>query len=79
MSYSFNRISNTKGCNVVDCPVDLIPNCPDNLKGPFDNVGSPVGCQSSCVSSPFAAIDLAHHITMQFIRACMLTGWLLKP
>ncbi|KAJ7595252.1 thaumatin-like protein [Mycena floridula] len=46
------RISNTKGCHVADCPVDLGPNCPANLKGPFDNVGFPVGCKSSCLVDP---------------------------
>ena len=30
------RITNNKNCPVADCPVDLGPNCPDPLKGPFD-------------------------------------------
>ncbi|RPD61751.1 thaumatin-like protein [Lentinus tigrinus ALCF2SS1-7] len=42
------RISNNKGCPAPDCPVDLNPNCPAELKGPFDSSGSPVGCKSSC-------------------------------
>ncbi|KAI0672378.1 Osmotin thaumatin-like protein [Trametes maxima] len=44
------RISNNKGCHVADCPVDLGPNCPSELKGPYDSVGFPVGCKSACVA-----------------------------
>ncbi|QRV82455.1 pathogenesis-related protein PR5K (thaumatin family) [Ceratobasidium sp. AG-Ba] len=42
------RITNNVGCPVADCPVDLGPNCPGPLKGPFDNSGFPVGCKSAC-------------------------------
>ncbi|PFH53477.1 hypothetical protein AMATHDRAFT_45362 [Amanita thiersii Skay4041] len=42
------RITNNKGCPVADCPVDLGPNCPDPLQGPFDSNGFPVGCKSAC-------------------------------
>ncbi|KAH9888762.1 thaumatin family-domain-containing protein [Cubamyces lactineus] len=42
------RIENSKGCKISDCPVDLGPNCPTALKGPFDSTGFPVGCQSAC-------------------------------
>ncbi|KAK2460750.1 hypothetical protein APHAL10511_007220 [Amanita phalloides] len=42
------RISNNAGCGVADCPVDLGPNCPAPLKGPFDSSGFPVGCKSAC-------------------------------
>ncbi|KAI0749522.1 thaumatin-like protein [Daedaleopsis nitida] len=42
------RINNNKGCSIGDCPVDLGPNCPDQLKGPFDSSGFPVGCKSAC-------------------------------
>jgi len=45
------RITNNVGCHVADCPVDLGPNCPQQLKGPFDNVGFPVGCKSACVAN----------------------------
>ncbi|CDO70879.1 hypothetical protein BN946_scf184804.g11 [Trametes cinnabarina] len=44
------RIDNNKGCHVADCPVDLGPNCPDPLKGPFDSTGFPVGCKSACAA-----------------------------
>ncbi|KAI0710079.1 thaumatin-like protein [Earliella scabrosa] len=44
------RISNNKGCHVADCPVDLGPNCPAQLKGPFDSTGFPVGCKSACLA-----------------------------
>ncbi|KAF7329988.1 hypothetical protein MKEN_00262800 [Mycena kentingensis (nom. inval.)] len=42
------RISNNVNCHVADCPVDLGPNCPSELKGPFDSSGFPVGCKSAC-------------------------------
>lgn len=42
------RIDNTKGCGIASCPVDLGPNCPAPLKGPFDASGFPVGCKSAC-------------------------------
>ncbi|KAI0661525.1 Osmotin thaumatin-like protein [Cubamyces menziesii] len=44
------RIDNNKGCGIADCPVDLGPNCPDPLKGPFDSTGFPVGCKSACAA-----------------------------
>ncbi|KAH9474686.1 Thaumatin-like protein 1 [Psilocybe cubensis] len=47
------RITNNKGCPVADCPVDLGPNCPAALKGPYDASGFPVGCKSAC----FANLD----------------------
>ncbi|KAI0079988.1 thaumatin-like protein [Panus rudis PR-1116 ss-1] len=46
------RIDNNKGCHVADCPVDLGPNCPAPLKGPFDASGFPVGCKSACLVDP---------------------------
>ncbi|KAF4607905.1 hypothetical protein EYR40_000241 [Pleurotus pulmonarius] len=42
------RITNNVGCPVADCAVDLGPNCPAPLKGPFDASGFPVGCRSAC-------------------------------
>ncbi|KAJ7194828.1 thaumatin-like protein [Mycena pura] len=42
------RIDNNVGCGVPSCPVDLGPNCPAALKGPFDSTGFPVGCKSAC-------------------------------
>jgi hypothetical protein len=39
------RISNNVGCNVAECAVDLGPNCPAALKGPFDASGFPLGCK----------------------------------
>ncbi|KAI0787891.1 thaumatin-like protein [Fomes fomentarius] len=44
------RVDNNKGCPVADCPVDLGPNCPAELKGPFDSDGFPVGCKSACTA-----------------------------
>ncbi|KAH7106379.1 thaumatin-like protein [Auriculariales sp. MPI-PUGE-AT-0066] len=41
-------ISNNKGCPSPGCRVDLGPNCPSPLKGPFDSSGFPVGCRSAC-------------------------------
>ncbi|KAF7292759.1 hypothetical protein MIND_01174400 [Mycena indigotica] len=48
------RITNDVGCPAPDCPVDLGPNCPAELKGPFDSVGFPVGCKSACVVDSLA-------------------------
>ncbi|KAJ6591233.1 thaumatin-like protein [Mycena vulgaris] len=42
------RIDNNVGCGIPSCPVDLGPNCPSLLKGPFDSTGFPVGCKSAC-------------------------------
>ncbi|EIM80662.1 thaumatin-like protein [Stereum hirsutum FP-91666 SS1] len=42
------RVTNNVGCHIADCPVDLAPNCPAKLKGPFDSKGNPVGCRSAC-------------------------------
>lgn len=43
------RISpSASACHVAECPVDLGPNCPDVLKGPFDSNGFPLGCKSAC-------------------------------
>ncbi|KAJ7177830.1 thaumatin [Mycena filopes] len=42
------RIDNNVGCGIPSCPVDLGPNCPAALKGPFDSTGFPVGCRSAC-------------------------------
>ncbi|KAI0629413.1 thaumatin-like protein [Trametes polyzona] len=44
------RIDNDKGCPVADCSVDLGPNCPSQLQGPFDSSGFPVGCKSACAA-----------------------------
>ncbi|KAL5514561.1 hypothetical protein ACEPAG_1877 [Sanghuangporus baumii] len=46
-------ITNNVGCPVANCGVDLGPNCPDPLKGPFDSTGFPLGCKSAC----FANLD----------------------
>lgn len=46
------RITNNKGCRVSDCPVDLNPNCPGPIKGPFDHNGVAVGCKSACLVDP---------------------------
>ncbi|KAH9927986.1 thaumatin-like protein [Epithele typhae] len=35
-------------CHVASCPVDLNPDCPKPLKGPFDKSGKAVGCKSAC-------------------------------
>ncbi|EKM51955.1 uncharacterized protein PHACADRAFT_212566 [Phanerochaete carnosa HHB-10118-sp] len=42
------RIDNDQGCGIASCPVDLGPNCPAALKGPYDSTGFPVGCKSAC-------------------------------
>jgi len=42
------RIESNKGCHDASCPVNLIPNCPAPLKGPFKDPKTPVGCKSAC-------------------------------
>ncbi|KAG8689448.1 hypothetical protein FRC11_002533, partial [Ceratobasidium sp. 423] len=39
------QITNNVGCPVVDCPIDLNPNCPDALKGPLNANGTAAGCK----------------------------------
>ncbi|EGN91839.1 hypothetical protein SERLA73DRAFT_173302 [Serpula lacrymans var. lacrymans S7.3] len=41
-------INNNVGCGIADCPVDLGPNCPAAIQGPYDSTGFPVGCKSAC-------------------------------
>ncbi|KAJ7777984.1 thaumatin-like protein [Mycena maculata] len=43
------EITNNVGCGVPSCPVDLGPDCPALLIGPFDSTGFPVGCKSACL------------------------------
>ncbi|KAF9513080.1 hypothetical protein BS47DRAFT_1344596 [Hydnum rufescens UP504] len=45
-------ITSSAGCHIANCPVDLGPNCPAYLKGPFDSTGFPVGCKSDCLVDP---------------------------
>ncbi|KAH8833164.1 thaumatin [Flagelloscypha sp. PMI_526] len=42
------RINPSSDCHVASCGVDLGPNCPAELKGPYDSSGFPVGCASAC-------------------------------
>ncbi|KAF9036664.1 thaumatin-like protein [Panaeolus papilionaceus] len=44
------KIDNNKGCPTKSCPVDLIPNCPSDLKAALGPSGSPIGCNSACVA-----------------------------
>ncbi|KAI8996655.1 thaumatin family-domain-containing protein [Trametes punicea] len=44
-------ITTSVDCPIADCPVDLGPNCPAPLKGPFDSTGFPVGCKSACAAN----------------------------
>ncbi|EIW57348.1 thaumatin-like protein [Trametes versicolor FP-101664 SS1] len=43
-------VTNSAGCHEASCPVDLNPNCPTELKGPFDSNGVAVGCKSACAA-----------------------------
>ncbi|TEB32618.1 thaumatin-like protein [Coprinellus micaceus] len=47
------RITPTGGCAVADCPKDLNPECPGEIRGPADGSGSNHGCKSAC----FANLD----------------------
>ncbi|KAF8315121.1 Osmotin thaumatin-like protein [Clavulina sp. PMI_390] len=42
-------ITSSAGFHIANCGVDLGPNCPANLKGPYDSTGFPVGCKSDCL------------------------------
>ncbi|KAG9006090.1 hypothetical protein FRB94_000995 [Tulasnella sp. JGI-2019a] len=46
------KITNNAGCDIANCGVDLGPNCPAALKGPYDSSGFPVGCKSDCLVDP---------------------------
>ncbi|KAG1847693.1 thaumatin [Suillus subalutaceus] len=41
-------VTNNVGCGIPSCPVDLGPDCPAPLQGPYDSTGFPVGCKSAC-------------------------------
>ncbi|KAJ3825796.1 thaumatin [Lentinula raphanica] len=41
-------VTTNVNCPVASCPVDLGPNCPAPLIGPFDSTAFPVGCKSAC-------------------------------
>jgi len=43
------EVKTNNGCSKASCPVDLGPNCPAKLKGPYDASGFPVGCKSDCL------------------------------
>ncbi|QRV88250.1 pathogenesis-related protein PR5K (thaumatin family) [Ceratobasidium sp. AG-Ba] len=45
------RISNTVGCEIAECAVDLNPGCPAELKGPTNDSGFVLGCQSACAAN----------------------------
>jgi len=44
-------IPSASNCSVASCPVDLNPGCPQQLVGPLDPSGNPVGCKSACVAN----------------------------
>jgi len=44
-------VTNNVGCPTADCPVDLGPNCPTPLRGPFEPSGLSVGCKSACYAN----------------------------
>ncbi|EIW78248.1 thaumatin-like protein [Coniophora puteana RWD-64-598 SS2] len=45
------EITSSTGCHVASCPVDLGPNCPAALQGPYDTTGFPLGCKSACYAN----------------------------
>ncbi|EAU84098.2 hypothetical protein CC1G_06960 [Coprinopsis cinerea okayama7 len=46
------RISvDNANCPRGECGVDLGPNCPAPLRGPFDSSGFPLGCKSACIAN----------------------------
>ncbi|KAF8323881.1 Osmotin thaumatin-like protein [Clavulina sp. PMI_390] len=44
-------ITPAAGFHTASCPVDLGPDCPAGLQGPYDSTGFPVGCKSDCLVS----------------------------
>ncbi|EJD35446.1 Osmotin, thaumatin-like protein [Auricularia subglabra TFB-10046 SS5] len=44
-------VETNAGCPIAGCFVDLGPGCPDQLKGPFDATGFPVGCKTACLAN----------------------------
>ncbi|KAI0816933.1 thaumatin-like protein [Trametes gibbosa] len=44
-------ITNSANCPLADCPIDLGPNCPAPIQGPWDSSGFPVGCKSACAAN----------------------------
>ncbi|TFK99315.1 thaumatin-like protein [Pterulicium gracile] len=51
--YDVSHDHEHRGYAVAACPVDSGPDCPAQLKGPFESSGLPVGCKSAC----FANLD----------------------
>ncbi|KAI5116716.1 hypothetical protein M0805_000825 [Coniferiporia weirii] len=43
-------VTNNVGCATASCPVDLGPNCPSVLAGPYDSTGFVLGCKSACLA-----------------------------
>ncbi|KAI0787894.1 Osmotin thaumatin-like protein [Fomes fomentarius] len=70
------RITNSKGCPIADCPVDLGPNCPDQLKGPLDASGFPLGCKSACLAGIGDSANNPNCCTGSFASpgACQASG-----
>ncbi|PPQ65533.1 hypothetical protein CVT26_000490 [Gymnopilus dilepis] len=60
------RIDNNMGCTAPECAVDLNPNCPSPLKGPFDSSGAPVGCKSACFANLDGNQRLQHLTSVKF-------------
>ncbi|CAE7187849.1 unnamed protein product [Rhizoctonia solani] len=44
------KISNTAGCKVSECTVNLNTDCPEPLKGPVDSSGTVAACKSACLA-----------------------------
>ncbi|KAH7108212.1 thaumatin family-domain-containing protein [Auriculariales sp. MPI-PUGE-AT-0066] len=44
-------ITTDQACPTAGCYVDLLPICPDPLKGPLDATGYPIGCRTSCLAN----------------------------
>jgi hypothetical protein len=47
------RISNTGGCGVAECTVNLNKDCPEALRGPVDANGSVAACKVTILSNLF--------------------------
>lgn len=54
------RVESNKGCPVAECTVDLGPECPSGLKGPFDGLGFPLGCKTACMADSESGGNVAN-------------------
>jgi hypothetical protein len=63
-------IPSASSCSVASCPVDLDPQCPQQLIGPLNSTGGPAGCKSACLAdldNPGACAQLPSPSNCSFV------------